>query len=126
MHVHKTIYSRAYYSELQPIDIILGPCKNSIVMKCDFTIDTLLKQLNIASKKVTAKICFTTIKSIQNVKNKYLNKDVCSMSSKIIQSSSRNYNVDVVYVYKMKFKTIHLNFIMNIVFYPSATLNVRY
>lgn len=75
-HGHKVIRTPPYHPELQPIEICWGVVKNSIARNCDFTMDTLLKQLDIAFKKVTEKTCSGIIKKVKNIEDNYWNEDV--------------------------------------------------
>ena len=75
-HGHKVIRTPPYHPELQPIEICWGVVKNSIARNCDFTMDTLLKQLGIAFKKVTVRTCSGIIKKVKNIEDNYWDEDV--------------------------------------------------
>ena len=65
-----------YHPELQPIETCWGIVKNEITRNCDFTMANLMRQLESAFDKVTAKTCAGLIRKIRDVEDEFWRDDV--------------------------------------------------
>ena len=72
---HKILRTPPYHPELQPIETCWGVLKNQIARNCDFTMDNLLKQLENAFDRVTAKTCSGLIRKIQKIEDDFWKED---------------------------------------------------
>jgi len=73
---HKIIRTPPYHPELQPIEICWGVLKNHIARNCNFTMENLYKQLDIAFRIITAETCVKIIKKIRGVEKKFWIEDL--------------------------------------------------
>lgn len=72
---HKVLRTPPYHPELQPIETCWGVVKNKIARNCNFTMENLKKQLNLAFDHVTSKTCSGIIKKVRVVEDMYWNED---------------------------------------------------
>jgi len=73
---HHIIRTPPYHPELQPIEICWGVLKNYIAKNCDFTMENLYNQLDIAFKQITAETCRKIIKKVRKVEDKFWTEDL--------------------------------------------------
>ncbi len=72
---HQVMRTPPYHPELQPIEKCWGVVKNEVARHCDFTMDNLIIQLELAFEKVTAETCKKIIKRIRSVENIFWEED---------------------------------------------------
>lgn len=72
---HEVVRTPPYHPELQPIEVCWGVVKNEVARHCDFTMQNLLDQLEMAFEKVTAKICQGIIKKVRETEDKFWQED---------------------------------------------------
>ena len=72
---HEVLRTPPYHPELQPIEICWGVVKNEVGRHCDFTMQNLVSQLDLAFSKVTSLTCMKIISKIRSVEDKYWHED---------------------------------------------------
>lgn len=72
---HTILRTPQYHCELQPIERCWGVVKNYCRDHCEFTMDSLYKQLPRGFSKVTAKTCTSIIKEIRQQENLFWVED---------------------------------------------------
>jgi transposase len=75
-HGHEILRTPPYHPELQPIETCWAVVKNQIARTCDFTMANLLTQLESAFNCITGKTCFSLIKKIRAVEDRFWKEDV--------------------------------------------------
>jgi transposase len=73
---HKIIRTPPYHPELQPIEICWGVLKNYVARNCDFTMENLFTQLDVAFKEVTAETCRKIIKRVREIEDNFWKEDL--------------------------------------------------
>lgn len=72
---HKILRTPPYHPELQPIEKCWAVVKNEVSRHCDFSLENLKIQLDMAFDKVTANTCKKIIKKIRSVEDKFWQED---------------------------------------------------
>jgi len=72
---HEVLRTPPYHPELQPIETCWGIVKNEIGRNCDFTMNNLIRQLEIAFSKVTAETCAGLIRKTRDVEDAFWRDD---------------------------------------------------
>ncbi len=72
---HDVLRTPPYHPELQPIETCWGVVKNHVARNCDFTMNTLIEQLECGFKKVTAETCAKIIAKVRKIEDKFWTED---------------------------------------------------
>jgi len=73
---HEIIRTPPYHPELQPIETCWGVVKNHVARNCDFTMDNLLKQLDVGFDKVSSETCKKIILKVREIEDKFWSEDI--------------------------------------------------
>jgi len=74
-HGHEVMRTPPYHPELQPIELCWGILKNEVARHCDFTMNNLTSQLEIAFTKISADTCKAVIRKIKEVEDQFWSED---------------------------------------------------
>jgi transposase len=86
-HGHDILRTPPYHPELQPIEICWGIVKNHVARNCDFTMATLLTQLDLAFERVTSNTCVGLIAKIREVEDRFWKEDLLQDLRDSVESS---------------------------------------
>ena len=75
---HEVLRTPPYHPELQPIETCWAVVKNKIARTSDFTMASLVLQLEDAFRGVTAKTCSGLIEKIREIEDRFWQEDVLS------------------------------------------------
>ncbi len=75
-HGHKVLRTPPYHPELQPIETCWGVVKNYVANHCDFTMKSLIKQLDYGFKKVTKETCAGIVNRVRAVEDEFWASDI--------------------------------------------------
>lgn len=73
---HEVLRTPPYHPELQPIETCWGIVKNEVARNCDFTMASLVMQLDKAFEKVNSKTCKGLIKRIRQIEDRFWKEDI--------------------------------------------------
>ncbi len=73
---HNVLRIPPYHPELQPIETCWGVVKNHVGRSCDFTMNTLIAQLDFGFSKVTATTCANIIAKVRGIADKFWTEDL--------------------------------------------------
>lgn len=73
---HEVLRTPPYHPELQPIETCWAVVKNQVARNCDFTMATMLAQLERAFAAVTSKTCAGLVRKVRAVEDRFWNEDM--------------------------------------------------